>query len=84
MRREQIWSGTARKAADETVRQRRPPRTSDLIRWFVDAGLTPRVEISSDGTVVVEAMTLSQPLQLPTPANEMAKRIRQVGKSRDG
>lgn len=64
--------------------KRRPPRTSDLIRWFVDAGLKPRVQIDADGSVIIESMPDSLAPPATLKENEMAKRINRIGKLEDG
>jgi hypothetical protein len=63
---------------------RRPPKTNDLIRWFVDAGLRPRVQIGVDGSVTIEAMSEQRPLSSSTKRNEIAETIRRIGRSANG
>lgn len=63
---------------------RRPPKTSDLIRWFVDAGLKPRVSVEIDGSVVVESMPDAEPLPSGLPASEIAARIKKAGETSNG
>ena len=64
--------------------KRRPPKTSDLIRWFAEAGFKPRVQVGADGSVIIEAMPDSHTLPSALKENEMAKRINQIGALKHG
>ena len=55
--------------------RQRQYKMNDLIRWYAEAGLTPRVTLKNDGDVVIDAMSANDVASRSVDQSSTAARI---------